>query len=40
MWAAICRQWDYFALTFLVGVYLTAGLALAVTLLLMVRATF
>jgi hypothetical protein len=32
MWAEIRKQWDYLALTFVVGMYLTAGIAIALTL--------
>ncbi len=31
MWAAIRKDWDYLALTFVLGVYVTAALAAAIT---------
>jgi len=32
MWAAIRKNWDYLTLTFLLGMYVTAAVALAITL--------
>lgn len=32
MWAGIRKEWDYLALAFLLGMYLTAGVAVALTL--------
>lgn len=32
MWAAIRKEWDYLALAFLLGMHVTAGVALALTL--------
>jgi len=40
MWATICRHWEDFALTFLVGLYLTAGIAAIASLVSLLRATF
>jgi hypothetical protein len=34
MWTAIRKEWDYLALTFLLGLYVTAALAVAITLIL------
>jgi hypothetical protein len=31
MWSAIRKDWDYLTLTFLLGIYLTAGVALVIT---------
>ncbi|MEX0801717.1 MAG: hypothetical protein WD688_00080 [Candidatus Binatia bacterium] len=31
MWSTLCQKWDYFVLTFLIGLYLTFGAVLAVT---------
>jgi hypothetical protein len=30
MWTAIRKKWDYLALTFLIGLYVTAAVAVAV----------
>ena len=35
MWAGIRKNWDYVALTFVLGVYVTAAAAVAVTLMLL-----
>jgi hypothetical protein len=40
MWAAIRKDWDYLALTFVLGVYLTAAVAVAMTLVLALSQTF
>jgi hypothetical protein len=40
MWASIRRDWDYLALTFLLGLYVTAAVAAAVTLMLTLFAPF
>jgi len=32
MWTAIRKDWDYLTLTVLLGIYLTAAVALAITL--------
>lgn len=32
MWAAIWKDWDYLALSFLLGVHVTAAVALAISL--------
>jgi hypothetical protein len=39
MWATISRHWDDLALAFLVGFYLTAGIAAIVSLVSILRAT-
>jgi hypothetical protein len=39
MWAAICRQWDYFAIAFVLGLYVTGALALAISLVLALEAS-
>jgi hypothetical protein len=33
MWASVRRQWDYFAIAFVLGLYLIGALALALSLL-------
>jgi hypothetical protein len=40
VWAAIRKDWDYLALTFLLGVYVTAAVAVAITLVLALSGTF
>ncbi len=40
MWAAIRKNWDYLALTFLLGVYLTGAVAVAIILILTLSQTF
>jgi hypothetical protein len=40
MWAAIRKDWDYLALTFVLGVYVTAAVAIAMTLVLALSQTF
>ena len=40
MWAAIRKDWDYLALTFVLGVYVTAAVAMAMTLILALSQTF
>jgi hypothetical protein len=40
MWTAIRKDWDYLALTFVLGVYVTAAAAVAVTLMLTLSQTF
>ena len=40
MWAAISKDWDYVALTVVLGVYVTAAAAVAVTLILALSQTF
>jgi hypothetical protein len=32
VWAIIRKEWDYLALAFLIGMYVTAGVAVALTL--------
>jgi hypothetical protein len=32
MWAAIRKDWDYFTLTFVLGIYVTGVVALAISL--------
>ena len=32
MWAGIRKDWDYLALTLVLGMYMTAGIAIALTL--------
>jgi hypothetical protein len=32
MWAGIRKDWDYLALTFVLGMYMTVGVAVALTL--------
>ncbi len=34
MWGAICRQWDYFAIAFILGLYVMGAVALALSLIL------
>ncbi|HTN73543.1 MAG TPA: hypothetical protein VMO00_20845 [Methylomirabilota bacterium] len=38
MWNTIRQQWDFYALTFLLGMYLAGAVLLAAALLLMVPA--
>jgi hypothetical protein len=40
MWTAIRKDWDYLALTFVLGVYVTAAVAIAMTLILALSETF
>jgi hypothetical protein len=40
MWAAIRKDWDYLALTFVLGVYVTAALVAAITLILALFVSF
>jgi hypothetical protein len=40
MWAAIRKNWDYLALTFVLGVYVTAAVAVAITLILALSVSF
>jgi hypothetical protein len=40
MWAAIRKEWDYLALTFVLGVYVTAAAAVAITLMLALPQAF
>jgi len=40
MWAAIRKDWDYLALMFVLGVYVTAAAAIAITLMLALSQTF
>jgi hypothetical protein len=40
MWAAIRKDWDYLALTFVLGVYVTASAAIAITLMLALSQVF
>jgi hypothetical protein len=40
MWGTIRQQWDYYALTFLLGLYLARALVLAAGLFMMVPAAF
>lgn len=40
MWAAIRKDRDYLALTFVLGVYVTAAVAVAITLILALPQTF
>ena len=40
MWAAIRKDWDYLALTFVLGVYVTAAVAVAITLMLALSQAF
>jgi hypothetical protein len=40
MWAAIRKDWDYLALTFVLGVYVTAAVAVAITLILALSVSF
>ena len=40
MWTAIRKDWDYLALTFVLGVYVTAAAAVAVTLMLTLSQSF
>jgi hypothetical protein len=40
VWAAIRKDWDYLALTFVLGVYVTAAVAMAMALILALSQTF
>jgi hypothetical protein len=40
MWTAIAKEWDYFALALLLGLYVAAALALAITWILTLPAVF
>ena len=40
MWAAIRKDWDYVALTFVLGVYVMAAAAVAITMILSLSLTF
>jgi hypothetical protein len=40
MWAAIRKDWDYLALTFVLGLYVTAAVVIAITLILALSQTF
>jgi hypothetical protein len=40
MWAAIRKEWDYLALTFVLGVYVMAAAAAPITLMLTLSQTF
>ena len=40
MWAAIRKDWDYLVLTFVLGVYVTAAVAAAMTLILVLSQMF
>jgi hypothetical protein len=40
MWAAIRKDWDYLALTLVLGMYVTAAAAVAITLILALSQTF
>ena len=40
MRVGICKDWDSVALTFVLGVYVTAGVALAIALMLTLSQTF
>jgi hypothetical protein len=40
MWTAIRKDWDYLVLTFVLGVYVAAAAAVAVTLMLTLSQTF
>jgi hypothetical protein len=40
MWAVIRKDWDYLAITFVLGVYVTAAAAVAVILMLTLAQTF
>jgi hypothetical protein len=40
VWAAIRKDWDYLALKFVLGVYVTAAAAVAITLILALSQTF
>lgn len=39
MWAAILKDWDYLVLTFVLGVYVTASIALAISMILTLSQT-
>jgi hypothetical protein len=39
MWAAIGRQWDYVAIVFVLGLYVTGALSLAISLILTLEAS-
>jgi type IV secretory pathway component VirB8 len=40
MWAEIRKEWDYLALVCVLGVYVTAAAAVAITLMLALSQTF
>jgi hypothetical protein len=40
LWSAIRKDWDYVALTFVLGMYVTAAAAVAITLILALSQTF
>ena len=40
MWAAIRKDWDYLALTFVLGVYLTGSVAIAISIMLALSQAF
>jgi hypothetical protein len=40
MWAAIRKDWDYLALTFLLGMYVTGVMAAVITLILALFQSF
>ena len=40
MWAAIRKDWDYLALTFVLGVYVTAAVAIAISIMLALSQAF
>jgi hypothetical protein len=40
MWAAIRKDWDYLALTFVLGVYVMAAVAIAISIMLALSQAF
>jgi hypothetical protein len=40
MWAAIRKDWDYLALTFVLGVYVMAAVAIAISITLALSQAF
>ncbi len=40
MWAAIRKDWDYLALTFVLGVYVTGAVAIAISIMLALSQAF
>jgi hypothetical protein len=40
VWTGIRKNWDYLALTFVLGVYVTAAVAVAITLILALSVSF
>jgi len=40
MWAAIRKDWDYLALTFVLGVHVMAAVAIAISILLALSQAF